>query len=152
MFKSILIAVDGSKHADRAVEFGANLAGKFGSKLTLLHVMPRAGSHLIPDDLREFAKVEHISTNEADIFNNVANAIVGRAKDHAQLCGAKDIHTAIQTGDPAKNIIDYCDNHKIDTVVMGRRGLGDLAGLFLGSVSHKVAQRTECACLTVGEE
>ena len=36
-----------------------------------------------------------------------------------------------------------------DLIVMGRRGLGDLGGLLMGSVSHKVCHLADCACLTV---
>ena len=152
MFKKILVAADGSDHANQAVEVAASLSEKFGSKLTVLHIMPHAGSHQIPDELKVFAKVEHLSVNEAEILRSVATAIVERAKDKATSCGAKDVQTAIEIGDAATNIIAYCDNHGIDTVVMGRRGLSDLKGLFLGSVSHKVAQKTECACLTIGRK
>ena len=112
--------------------------------------MPRAGSHQVPDDLKEFARVEHLSVNEAEILQNVATAIVDRAKEQVQSHGAKNTKTAIEVGDPATKIIEYSDAHDIDTIVMGRRGLTDLAGLFMGSVTHKVTQRTIRACLTVG--
>ena len=150
MFENILVPVDGSEHAKQAVEAAAKLAGKFDSKVTLLHVMPRAGSHQVPDELKEFARAEHLSVNEAGIFSSMAEAIVSRAKDQAQLLGARNTETAIESGDPATKIIDYSNAYDIDTIVMGRRGLGDLAGLFFGSVSHKVAHGTVRACLTVG--
>ena len=150
MFENILMPIDGSEHAKQAVEAAAKLAEKFGSQLTVLHVMPRAGSHRVPDDLKEFARVEHPSANEAQIFSSIAEAIVNRAKDQAQSLGAKNTKTAIETGDPATKIIDYSNAHDIDIIIMGRRGLGDFAGLLLGSVSHKVAHGTVRACLTVG--
>ena len=53
MFKKILVAADGSDHANQAVEVAASLSEKFGSKLTVLHIMPHAGSHQIPDELPE---------------------------------------------------------------------------------------------------
>jgi len=150
MFENILMPIDGSEHAKQAVEAAAKLAEKFGSQLTVLHVMPRAGSHRVPDDLKEFARVEHLSANEAQIFSSIAEAIVNRAKDQAQSLGAKNTKTAIEIGDPATKIIDYSNAHDIDTIVMGRRGLSDLAGLFMGSVTHKVTQQTVLACLTIG--
>jgi len=150
MFDNILVPVDGSEHAKQAVEAAAKLAEKFGSQITLLHIMPRAGSHRVPDELKKFARVEHLSANEAQIFSSIAEAIVNRAKDQAQSLGAKNTKTAIETGDPATTIIDYSNAHDIDIIVMGRRGLGELAGLFMGSVSHKVAHGTVRACLTVG--
>ena len=150
MFKDILVPTDGSEHAKRAVQVAAELAGKFDSQLTLLHVMPRPGSHRIPTELEEFAKVEHLHVNEAEILQNIATAIVERAKTQAQ--GAKNLHTAIEIGDAATRIIDYSGKHGIDTIVMGRRGLSDLAGLFMGSVTHKVSQRTGATCITVGAD
>ncbi|MGI9476959.1 MAG: universal stress protein [Hyphomicrobiaceae bacterium] len=152
MFDNILVPVDGSGHAKRAVQVAANLAAKFGANLTLLHVMPRAGSHRIPTDLEEFARAEHLSVNEADILQSVASAIVERAKVQAQSEGAKNTQTAIEVGDAATRIIEYCDGHGVDTIVMGRRGLSDLAGLFIGSVTHKVSQSTKLTCITVGAD
>ena len=54
-----------------------------------------------------------------------------------------------EEGDPARVIAEHAGLHKVDLIVMGRRGLGGLEGLLLGSVSHKVAQLAPCACLTV---
>ncbi|NQU72224.1 MAG: universal stress protein, partial [Rhodospirillales bacterium] len=46
-------------------------------------------------------------------------------------------------------IIEYAEQHDIDMIVIGSRGLGDLKGMLLGSVSHKVAHLAECSCITV---
>ena len=67
----------------------------------------------------------------------------------AEAAGASDIVTAIATGNPADQIIDYSNNNDVDMIVIGRRGLSDMASLFLGSVSHKVTQLAPCACLTL---
>ena len=59
------------------------------------------------------------------------------------------VRTVLREGDPAAAIRDLAREEKPDIIVMGRRGLGDLAGLLLGSVSQKVLHLAECACLTV---
>lgn len=149
MYKHILVAVDGSTNAQRAVEHAASLAAKYDTRLTLLQVMARLGSDRVPEALREIAQFEHIEATEADVLRSVAESILGKASDHAQLHGAKDVQTVIDDGDPANRIVDYCKAHDVDLIVMGRRGLGHLAGLLMGSVSHKVAHLSSCACLTV---
>ena len=63
--------------------------------------------------------------------------------------GRSDRSHGLAAGDPAKEILNIANEEHADIIVMGRRGLGDLAGLLLGSVSHKVAHLAECACLTV---
>ncbi|MGI9425094.1 MAG: universal stress protein [Hyphomicrobiaceae bacterium] len=149
MFKKVLVAVDGSEHAKQAVSAAGGIASKFGAQLVIMHVMKRTGSDRIPDDLKELARVEHIEVTEAEALRSVADAIVGRAKDVAGSAGAKDIVAEIGAGSPTEQIIAYCKNKDVDLIVLGRRGLSDIASLFLGSVSHNVSQFAPCACLTV---
>jgi nucleotide-binding universal stress UspA family protein len=150
MFKNILVPVDGSEHAKRAIEYAADVSAKYDASLTLIHVMTRLGSDRIPEELREIAKVEHIEATEADVLKAVASGIMNSARDLAQAHDGRDVQTIIQQGNPAKTIVAYSDENDIDLIVMGRRGLGDLTALFVGSVSHKVAHLAKCACMTVG--
>lgn len=150
MFEHLLVAVDGSEHSRRAVEAASVLAEKIGSRLTILHVVAHAAGNRIPEDLKEFARVEHLQANEVQLLEIVGNAIVDRAKQEAISNGVGTVDTVLLRGDAATKIIQFAAENDVDTVVMGRRGLGDFAGLLLGSVSHKVAQRAELSCLTVG--
>jgi nucleotide-binding universal stress UspA family protein len=51
MISQILVAIDGSDHATRALELAAELAERFGATLTVLHVMTETGSSAIPEEL-----------------------------------------------------------------------------------------------------
>ena len=59
------------------------------------------------------------------------------------------MRTILEDGEPATAVLPAAQDEAADLIVMGRRGLGDLAGLLLGSVSHKVSHLAACACLTV---
>jgi nucleotide-binding universal stress UspA family protein len=63
--------------------------------------------------------------------------------------GVKNFQSSIIEGDPAQAIIEFARKEAVDTIVMGSRGLGNLEGVFLGSVSHKVCNLAHCTCLTV---
>ena len=60
-------------------------------------------------------------------------ANLGSQKNHMSL------HLMTVYGDPATEILRYAREAEADTIVMGSRGRGRLAGLLLGSVSQKVA-------------
>lgn len=147
MFKKILVAVDGSAHAKRAVAYGAEIAAQNGAELILIHVMRHLGSDRVPPELEELEHVEHVRLTEADMLRSVADAVINDAQDLAGQRGAADVQTVIQDGDPATRIVDYCKARDVDLVVIGRRGLGGLASLLLGSVSQKVSHTAPCACL-----
>ena len=57
---------------------------------------------------------------------------------------AKIIKTAVLSGDVTEEILAYIKNNAIDAVVVGRRGRSRITGLFLGSVSQKLATLAPC--------
>ena len=149
MFKKILVPVDGSAHANRAVDCATNLANKYGAELILLHVMASLGSARVPPELYELARIEHIEATEADMLKRVAEEILQMAEERARGQGAKQVRTSIDVGHPAQAIIAHAKAEGADLIMMGRRGLGSASGLLMGSVSQKVAHLSECACMTV---
>ena len=69
------------------------------------------------------------------------------ARHRALQTGVREVYTMVEPGDPAKIIIDHAGD--VDMIVMGRRGLGPIDGLLQGSVSQKVNQLADAACVTV---
>jgi len=108
MFKKVLVAVDGSVHAKRAVAYGAKIAAQNGAEVVLFHVMRHLGSDRVPAGLEDLEHVEHIRLTEADLMRNVADAVVSEARDLAGTQGATNVQAVIQDGDPATRIFDYC--------------------------------------------
>jgi nucleotide-binding universal stress UspA family protein len=149
MFSSIVVAVDGSAHAARAVEVAGEIARKFGSAVTIAHAMPKAGSGRVPEELAQFAKLEHVEVTEANIMRQVAEQIVGQAQDRLAKLGVTNVKTTVPVGDPATEIVDAARAAGADLIVIGRRGLGGIGGALLGSVSLKVNHLADCPCLTV---
>ena len=149
MIRTILVPTDGSDHADKAVAFAGSVASKYGATIILLHVLSDPGSGRMPSELRELARIEHIWTTERDIIQAGANELLNNAESQAREHGATKIQQAIEEGDPTRNILASAEAHGADLIVMGSRGLGDLQGLLLGSVSHKVGHLAKCTCITV---
>ena len=147
MFRKILIAVDGSAHSKRAIAYGARIAAQSGAEVILFHVMRHLGSDRIPSEMEELEHIEHVRLTEADMLRSIANAIANEAQDLAGTQGATKVQTVIEDGDPATRILEFCKAHEVDLIVIGRRGLGGLASLLLGSVSQKVSHAAPCACL-----
>lgn len=149
MFRNLLVAVDGSEHARRAVAAAGDYARHAGARLTLVHVLTRTGGEQVPQELKSFTELEHLRVTEHEIIVSAGREILSVAERQARDAGAGDVATILESGDPTRVITDLARREGIDLIVMGRRGLGDLGGLLLGSVSHKVAQIVDCGCLTV---
>jgi nucleotide-binding universal stress UspA family protein len=149
MFRKILMTTDGSDAAMRALEVASGLALQFDAELAILHAMENTGSSRVPEGAQWLSKIEHVHISESDAVRSAADRIVNSATARAQQLGVSKLRSSIRTGQPAEVIRDYAAEHDVDLIVMGRRGLGRVSDLLLGSVSHRVTQLADCACLTM---
>jgi nucleotide-binding universal stress UspA family protein len=141
--KRVLIATDGSDHALKAAEFGAELAIKMDdAELHILAVVYYEPSEEV--GLRKFAQIEHLHGSLMNVAYELAQGHAERARLKAEAKGAKTIKTSVVAGDPAGEILACITANAIDAVVVGRRGRGRIAGLLLGSVSQKLALLAPC--------
>ncbi len=146
MIGKVLAAVDGSEAARRALDFACDLAGKYEAELVLVSVAPTLE---VPEELKRFAEVEHIEARPVDIYQAILENMLKSLRQEVQGAGAKDVQTRVEFGDPATRILAAAKDEQADVIVMGSRGLGELKGWLLGSVSHKVASLAPCTCVTV---
>ncbi len=144
MFKTILVAIDGSGYAREAHRVANDLAKTYGSRLVLLHVVDNKP---LPKELRHFAEMEDVTA--PTLPTAVGERILDDWQRRAAESGVSDIKTLLREGDPAGQIIEAAKDQDADVIVMGFRGHGALAELLLGSVSHKVGQLAPCTCMTV---
>jgi len=145
MIKRILVPIDGSQHSKKALEFACDLATKYDAGLHLLHIVQAvAGEYTL---VLGGAAVT-IDANQDELKKAGAD-LMSSAQKLADEQGCRIAETHTEGGVPAQKILNYASEHKVDMIVMGTRGLSDLAGLFLGSVSHRVSHLAECTCVTV---
>jgi nucleotide-binding universal stress UspA family protein len=71
------------------------------------------------------------------------------AEIRARRLGVSNIRVQSGWGDVAESLIKIASSHSIDMIVLGRRGRGQLAGLLLGSVSHKIVSHAPCAVAVI---
>ena len=147
--KTMLCAVDGSAQSEKALRVAASLAGARGSKVFATHVQTRHGAARVPPRLEAFERLAHVHITEADILHDAAWRIAEEAVRLLRSEGVEDVEALVLEGDPAGAVVEEARRRGVDAIVMGSRGLGDLQGLLLGSVSHKVAHLAPCSCILV---
>ena len=139
--QSIMVAADGSDSSNRAIDTAAALAKTEGARLTIVTVVTPVAESI----KREFQRIEGNMSDPAEAAGQIILA------DARQRAGWADIKakTILLWGDPAEALINAIMSEKIDAVVVGRRGRGQLAGLLLGSVSQKLVSLSPCMIVVV---
>jgi len=136
--KKILVAMDRSEGAMRAVDFVGKLMGGYDDKVTLLHVIREEGSVGMGPTYKPLPQ-EEIQTEEQKI-----ETVFDEAKRRLINCGFKSDHvtTKVITGvlSPPRTIVQEAEQGGYSPIVIGRRGLSKLEELFMGSVSNQVIQ------------
>ena len=140
MPKKILVPVDGSEQARKAIDFAANLAKQDDTVIHLLHVYKLP---IVPEGMGEYVISDRIE------LQVLGDRIIAVAQNEARNKGVLHVNATVVEGDPAERIIAYAKDHDVDMIVMGSRGLGSFKGLLLGSVSNKVSHRADRTCVIV---
>jgi nucleotide-binding universal stress UspA family protein len=149
MIATILIAVDGSPHSMKAVEVGSQIAAALKAKLVLLNV---AKPDKAIEAMRQFAKTEHATDRDVDIIDILkrgARQMLEGEAVKARSAGVGNVVSEVEEGPIARTIVARAKHHKVDMIVVGSRGLGDIEGLLRGGVSHRVETLAKCPVLVV---
>ncbi|MEM2082144.1 MAG: universal stress protein [Candidatus Bathyarchaeia archaeon] len=136
MFARILVPIDGSPHADKAIRYAADLSKKYGSKLILLHV--------IPVRVYAFAEVGAVLSEDVE----EGEEILRRGMELARSLGA-EADQRLKRGIPAEEILRAAEEEKVDLIAIGSRGLSGVKAFLLGSVSDKVSHHAKCPVFIV---
>jgi nucleotide-binding universal stress UspA family protein len=142
LMRHIMVATDGSKGANRAIDVAAGLASALAGDLLIATV---ADSQL-EEEARQFARVEG---NIGDVLEALSAKTLRDAEARARHLGASRIELRTGSGDVAQSLIDIAAGNSVEMIVLGRRGRGQLAGLLLGSVSQKLVSLAPCAVTVV---
>ena len=133
MFKRILVAFDGSSPANRAAHMALALAAKYSAYVTFLIVdcSPPEGGGVgqglnLHSEIKKASKIAHERGLQDENFK-----------------------VEVESGLVAQTVTNYAAHHDCDVIVMGRRGLGPVKRLFLGSVSTEVLSLAECTVIAV---
>ncbi len=142
LLAKILVPVDGSSDAKKALEFAIGLAKSCGSTITVMYVVPRrvyvaaqeAGFVTIPTLMHD---MEALGKNVLEEGEKLAHA--------AEVNSDK----TLVHGLPAEEILKKSVAGKYDMIVIGSRGRTAAKAFLLGSVSDRVSHHAKCPVLIV---
>lgn len=144
VFRNILVAIDGSKESDKAVEIATELALKLGSKITFLHVVnvPDLGGVPLVGDKPEQAL--------RGALTDAGKKVLEKAIEVAR---RKKISAAekITEGYPAMTIVKEASRLGAELIVMGSRGTTGVERIVIGSTAEKVLRWSGVPVLVVKE-
>jgi nucleotide-binding universal stress UspA family protein len=138
MYEKILVAVDYSPPATRALAAARDLAELSHGEVWVLHLWERELA----------SKVGAIPPDETA---GEAKTAMDASLDVLRKAGIT-AHGEVRTtffGYAGREIVNDAKEHDVDVIVMGSRGRGDLSGLVLGSTAHKVIHLTDRPVLVV---
>lgn len=137
MFQTMVLALDGSRSSERALEVAGELARTHGSTVHVVHVIEivagRGGggpARLDEDELRAAVERQVEGLTESGL--------------NAKL----EVH-AVMAGGPAHVIAGVAERAGADVIVTGTRGHTALAGIFVGSVAQRLLHLAHCPVVVV---
>lgn len=145
-YRKLMVAVDASDEAGRALRHAAALADQLGASLLLVHVHEAPELGAPPPEQPQRRKIwsderrAAVAEGEAFIESQLAEVAPDYSGDYA---------TLVCFGEPAERLAEVADERNADLLVMGSRGLTGIQRVLLGSVSYKVVRASPLPILVV---
>ena len=144
LFDRILVPLDGSEYAEKALATAIALAQKFSSNIVVVHVILTASAIVTsPEGVGSSFLIDlrkQLEEKGRQILENGAK--------ETRAAGIPTI-TIEESGNAPDKILQTAEKTKADLIVIGDRGLGVVARFFLGSVADKVSHYAKCPVLIV---
>lgn len=148
LFRHLLVAVDGSDNAMRAVATAGELARRFDSRITLLSVYRHVSYTNRRYSQLRVGPIDAESPVDLSL-RSIGQDILQQASELLAETAPRKVDSLLRRGSTATTILSVAEELQADCIVMGCRGRGELEGLLLGSVSHKVNALAKSTCITV---
>ena len=145
-----LVPVDGSDNSLRAAAYVYRLAEAIGNpEITFLNVVSPLFDEK-DDSVRLYVPGEELQKIKASRLAQARESILEKLRQVTESPGVSPPEeiTTIE-GEPATAIVEFAARGNFDLIVMGARGLSNLQGMLLGSVSQKVLTLAKCPVLVV---
>jgi nucleotide-binding universal stress UspA family protein len=142
-YKTIVVAVDGSKEAEWAFKKAIEIAKRNDAALILTHII----------DVRALAAVEMHDQAVIERSEQHAKELLENYQKQAVEAGVKEVKVEIEFGSPKVKIAkDIAPKHNADLIVCGATGLNAVERLLIGSVSEHITRYAKCDVLVVRTE
>ncbi len=143
--RRVLVAIDGSPNAQRALETAADLAKGLKAELRIAHVLhipTLFWSMGVPGSAVPCQKIE-------DDAEEAGRTLLAKAVKFAKDAGVADAKDELVTDlvSPAQGVVQLAERDEADVVVLGTRGNGGFRKLVLGSVANSVLHYADCSVL-----
>lgn len=138
--KLILVPIDFSAHAERALDYACELASKVGATVRLVHAVaaPPVGLQVaLSEEI-----LENLVTEHREALDKLVAARRGSVT-------ASFGEATVEVGDPRDTIVRTAEAVKADLIVMGTHGRRGLSRVVMGSVAEDVIRHAPCPVLVV---
>ncbi|MGE0474409.1 MAG: universal stress protein [Nitrospirales bacterium] len=141
----VLFAIDYSNHSKHAMNLFRRMQVPSGSDVYLMHVNTPEEWPVSSVPGRALHLPAAISALRAKACTH-AREVLGQLEKMFQ-SQTVNVHSEVVEGNPGQEILNAIEQHGIDLVVLGPRGLSRVTGFLLGSVSEWVLSEATCSVL-----
>jgi nucleotide-binding universal stress UspA family protein len=144
----IVVGIDGSEPANAALGWAIDMARRLQAEVIAVHALQTPTQLVAPYDM--VAPVEYL-TNWTEQFRREIKENLETTWSAPLAASGLSYRTVLEEGRPASVIAAVADRENADLVVVGRRGLGGVAELVIGSVSHELTHHSHRPLVIVPE-